>query len=384
MSGNIVYLDNAASSWPKPPEVIKAMKQCMDEFAANPGRGSHQLSLKASRAIYKVRNTTANFFGVKNPNDIIFTQNTTHALNLALFGFLKESDHVICTNVEHNSVIRPLEYLKKYKNIEISYLITNSEGELNFKQLEELIRINTKLIVVNHSSNLLGCILPISDIAEVCKKNHIKLLIDAAQTAGVLPIDVNKLGIDMLAFPGHKSLMGPQGTGGLYIHPEIDLKPLIYGGTGSFSEKIYQPDIRPDIYESGTQNTVGIVGLEQGINFITNKTIKKIYDEEWEHTQNIIEQLRSFDRVKILGPSLTKKRTGIVSFTVNEVDSSEIAFKLDKLYNIAVRSGLQCTPSAHKLTGTLKTGAVRVSVGCYTKVKDVDSFIYALKDILQS
>ncbi|WP_141336314.1 aminotransferase class V-fold PLP-dependent enzyme [Paenibacillus sp. tmac-D7] len=376
-----IYLDHAASSWPKPPEVVRAMVECMEEYGANPGRGSHEKAVKASRTLFEGRKQLARLFHIKNPNDIAYALNTTMALNMAIKGFVREGDHVICTAVEHNSVRRPLEYLKAAKGVQVSYVKTDAQGNLNPDDLVSLITSRTKLVVCSHSSNLLGSILPIADMAEICRKHQVKLLVDAAQTAGTIDIDVNRMGIDMLAFPGHKGLLGPQGTGGLYIHPDIDLDPLLHGGTGSQSEAIEQPTVRPDRYEAGTQNTVGIAGLVEGIKWIQKETVEKIHQHEWQLTQRLMSGLMGIDGVQILGPELGQNKTGIVSFTVAQSDSSEIAFILDQSFGIAVRSGYHCTPLAHQIAGTLERGAVRASVGCFTTEGEIDQLIDAVKEI---
>nr|WP_270885174.1 aminotransferase class V-fold PLP-dependent enzyme [Paenibacillus aestuarii] len=377
----IIYFDQAASSWPKPPAVMDAMMKCMQEYAANPGRGSHQMAVQASRVLFDTRKHAAKLFGIKNPNDISFTLNTTHALNLAIKGFVKPGDHVICTNVEHNSVRRPLEHLKATANVEITYLSHNAEGYIELSELERSFRPNTKLVVVNHSSNLLGTIMPVGEIGGICKGRGVKLLVDAAQSAGVLPIHVGDMDIDMLAFPGHKGLLGPQGTGGLYIHPDVDLDPLMYGGTGSQSEAVLQPTVRPDRYEAGTQNTVGIAGLNEGIKFVLAETVEKIHAKEWRQTQMLMEGLLGIEGVTILGPGIGQNKTGIVSFNINQVDSSEVAFILDQSFQIAVRSGYHCTPLAHETAGTLATGAVRSSIGYFTKDEEVNALIDAVREI---
>jgi cysteine desulfurase family protein len=296
-------------------------------------------------------------------------------------GFVREGDHVICTNIEHNSVRRPLEYVRNKKHVEITYLQNNEHGELNIKEMEQAIKSNTSLVIVTHSSNLLGTIMPIGEIGELCRKHHVKLLVDAAQSAGVLPIQVEDMSIDMLAFPGHKGLLGPQGTGGLYLHPNLELEPLLYGGTGSQSEAIDQPKVRPDRYEAGTQNTVGIAGLNEGIKFVLQETVEKIHEKEWALTQRLMEGLIGIDGLTILGPELGQPKTGIVSFNLNGVDSSELAFILDQSFQIAVRAGYHCTPLAHEAAGTLEIGAVRASLGYFTKGEDVEALIEAMKEI---
>ncbi|MFC5653190.1 aminotransferase class V-fold PLP-dependent enzyme [Paenibacillus solisilvae] len=380
---SIIYLDHAATSWPKPPEVIEAVVRAMEQDAANPGRGSHQMAVRASRVLFDTRKSLAKLFRIHNPNDIAFALNTTMALNMAIKGLLQPGDHVIATAIEHNSVRRPLEYLKRALSVEVTYVELGATGEMNVKQLERSIQAKTKLVVVNHSSNLLGSIIDIAAIGEITRKRGIKLLVDAAQTAGLVDIDVEAMGIDMLAFPGHKGLLGPQGTGGLYIHPDVELMPLMHGGTGSQSESVEQPTVRPDRYEAGTQNTPGIAGLKAGIQHVLHETIQKIHTREWMLTQRLMEGLSAVNGVRILGPALGRSRTGIVSFIIDGADPSETAFILDQHYKIAVRSGFHCTPLAHGTAGTLETGAVRASVGCFTTESEVDTLINAVKEIKQ-
>ncbi|MDB5055704.1 MAG: cysteine desulfurase family protein [Bacilli bacterium] len=375
------YFDNAASSWPKPEKVTEAMITCIKEYGANPGRGSHQMAVKASRGIFETRKNLAKLFGISNPNDICFTLNTTEALNLAIKGYVKANDHVICTSIEHNSVRRPLEYLKEMKNVELTYVQADAQGRVDPLEVRNAMRSNTSLVVCSHSSNLLGTIVPVMEIAEICKEKNIKFLVDAAQTAGTLSINVQKMGIDMLAFPGHKGLLGPQGTGGLYIHPDVELEPLHHGGTGSQSEEIRQPAIRPDRYESGTQNTVGLVGLNEGVKFVLQETAEAIHRKEWALSQVLMEGLQGITGIELLGPPIGENKTGIVSFVHKNVDSSELAFILDQTFNIAVRSGFHCTPLGHQTAGTTKTGAVRASLGYYTTEDEVEYFIKSITEI---
>lgn len=377
----VYYFDNAASSWPKPKEVSEAMVRCVEEYAANPGRGSHELAVRASRVLFETRKHLAKLFHINNPNDIVFCSNATHALNLAIKGFVKRKDHVITSMVEHNSVRRPLEYLKRTREVQVTYVKADEKGMVDVSELRRSIRPNTRLMVINHSSNLLGTVMPIADIAEVCRERGIRLLVDAAQTAGAYPIDVRKLGIDMLAFPGHKGLMGPQGTGGLYISPDVELEPLFHGGTGSQSEALDQPDVRPDRYESGTHNTPGIAGLNEGVKFVLRETVEAIHRKEWELSQRLMEGLMEISGVQVLGPALGENKTGIVSFRMNKVEASELAFILDQSFRIAVRAGFHCAPLAHSTAGTMETGAVRASVGYFTTWEEVDYFIRSVKEI---
>jgi selenocysteine lyase/cysteine desulfurase len=249
------------------------------------------------------------------------------------------------------------------------------------KQLQECIQSNTRLAVINHSSNVLGSIAPLEEISEIFKARGVKLLVDAAQSAGVLPIQVSSLAIDMLAFPGHKALYGPQGTGGLFISPDIDLTPIFFGGTGSQSEAVLQPTVRPDRYESGTPNTPGIAGLGAGVDFVQKQSPLNLYAHEWALTQRLMEGLIALQNINILGPKIGKPRTGIVSFVMKEIDSAELTFILDQHFGIAVRAGFHCAPLAHISAGTDKTGAVRVSFSHFNTTDDVDYFIDAVKQI---
>ncbi len=351
--------------------------------AANPGRGSHAMAVRASRILFDTRKQLSKLFNIKNPNDIAFTSNTTMALNMAIKGWLKPGDHVIATSVEHNSVRRPLYYLEQKMGIEVTYIEADEQGSLNVKDVAAAIRCNTTLAVVNHSSNLLGTIMPIADIAEITHKHGIKLLVDAAQSAGIIPIDVRSMGIHMLAFPGHKGLLGPQGTGGLYIDPELDLEPLLHGGTGSQSEAREQPSVRPDRYEAGTQNTPGLAGLKAGVQYVLNETVQKIHTKEWDLAQRLMLGLEPIKGVKLLGPKAGEARTGIVAFNVEGIDPSELSFILDQHYRIAVRAGFHCTPLAHSCAGTETTGAIRASVGIFSTEGDVDALAEAIKEITQ-
>lgn len=377
----VYYFDHAASSWPKPPLVSAAMIECMEQCGANPGRGSHRMAIQASRVLYEGRERLAKLFGVKNANDIAYTLNATHALNLAIKGHVKEGDHVICTSVEHNSVRRPLESLRETKGISITYLKADEQGNVDLMELQQSFQRNTSLVVSTHSSNLLGTILPVGEIGDLCRKRGSKLLVDAAQTAGTLSIDVETMGIDLLAFPGHKGLLGPQGTGGLYIHPNIQLEPILHGGTGSRSEDIQQPDVRPDRYEAGTPNTVGIAGLKEGVKAVLDEGVSSIHQRELKLICLFMEETENLPGIRFIGPPKEGERTGLASFVMDRMDSSELAHVLDRNYGIAVRSGFHCTPLAHQCAGTLETGAVRVSVGYSTTEEEVRYFVEAMKEI---
>jgi cysteine desulfurase family protein len=377
---DFVYLDHAATSWPKPPEVSAAMMSAL-QAGANAGRGNYSLAMGSGRVLVRARSLLAELFGVSNAQDIAFTYNTTMSLNMAIRGTLKVGDHVISTMTEHNSVRRPLEYLRKTLGISIDYLKVDREGQLDLYELEHAFRPNTRMVICNHSSNLLGSILPIGDIGDIVKSHGTVFLVDAAQSAGSLDIDVKQMNIDLLAFPGHKGLLGPQGTGGLYISPELDLEPLMYGGTGSQSENSEQPSVRPDRYEAGTQNAVGIAGLLAGVQKVKLLGPSTIHQREWALTQRLMEGLFGIPGIKLLGPSYGVARTGIVSFVIEGEESADIAHRLDRNYKIAVRAGMHCTPLAHKAVDTLASGAVRASVGVDTTEHNISRMLAAMEEL---
>ncbi|WP_110930570.1 aminotransferase class V-fold PLP-dependent enzyme [Paenibacillus bouchesdurhonensis] len=378
---SVIYFDHAATSWPKPPAVGEAMMKILNGQAASAGRGNHNMALQAGRVMYNARRSLATLFHISNPNDIVFTSNTTAALNLAIKGWLKPGDHVIATMVEHNSVRRPLEYLKRVIGIEVDYVSVNDSGQLDMEIVRTSFRPETTLVICSHSSNLLGSIMPLYELGRLAREHGAIFLVDAAQTAGTYPIHVAEMGIDLLAFPGHKGLLGPQGTGGLYISPQVELEPLLHGGTGSQSEELEQPTVRPDRYEAGTANTVGIAGLAAGVNVVLEYGAEQIYERQWQLVQFMMEELAGMPGISLLGPKLGEPRTGLLSYNVAGRDAAEVAFLLDREYGIAVRAGYHCTPLGHMAAGTSEGGAVRASVGFDTTEKEVESFVLAMRKI---
>jgi len=377
----IIYLDNAASTWPKPPAVKEMMAEVIEDYAANPGRGGHTLAMKASKAVFRTRVQLSRLFGIQNLNNLFFYLNATQALNQAIKGFLKAGDHVISSSVEHNSVRRPIEYMRRTSQVEATFIEPRSDHHFYLEDFEKAIQPHTRLMVVSHASNLTGVILPIEELCKLAKERGITFLVDASQSAGVLPIHVEEMKIDMLAFPGHKGLYGPQGTGGLYVHNDIDLEPLIHGGTGSQSEAIEQPTTRPDRYESGTVNTVGLAGLQAGVTFVLEKGVDNIRQHEWELAKQTILKLQAIPGVIVYGPGIETERVGVVAFNIGEVDASEVSFILDQQYGIATRSGYHCTPLGHQTAGTEQRGAVRASFGIFNSDKDVEALINAVQEI---
>lgn len=376
----MVYFDNAATTFPKPDIVYDRVMKVMKEYGANPGRSGHKLALKASREIFETRNLISKFFNTGNPMNIIFTFNCTESLNIGIKGILKPGDHVITTSMEHNSVLRPIKYLEK-TGVESTIIKADEKGIINPLDIQRAIKPNTKLIVTTHVSNLTGSIMPIKSIGEIAKENNIYYLVDAAQSAGVYNIDVQKMNIDILAFPGHKGLLGPQGTGGLYIRDDVDLDGIFQGGTGSVSYSLEQPEIKPDKYESGTINAPGVIGLGEGIRYIMEKGINNIRIYEEELTKHFIEEAMKIDGIKLYGPLDINKQGAVVSLNIRDVDSSEVSYLLDEEYDIAVRPGLHCAPLAHKTIGTFEQGVIRFSFGLFNTHKEIEYGIKALKEI---
>ncbi len=377
----MIYLDNAATTWPKPEETIAAVEDCIRRTGANPGRGGHQMSLAAGRIIYETREVVANLFNISDPARVVFTGNATESLNLALKGLLKPGDHVITSSVEHNAVARPL-YVLKSRGVEVTEISLNKDGLLDPDDAAKALKGNTAAIVMLHASNVTGAIMPIGEVGKIARNNGIPLIVDAAQTAGFLDIDIDQMNIDILTFTGHKSLFGPQGTGGLFIREGIELVTLKEGGTGSQSESFEQPRDLPDKYESGTPNTPGIAGLGAGIKFITEKGLDAIRKHERDLMSDFIEGLKQFKRIKIYGPADPDLQVPVVSINIKGQDSSEIAFVLDRVFNIACRSGLHCSPMAHKTLGTLERGTVRFSFSYFNTKKEVNQTLEALDKII--
>jgi len=382
----MIYLDNAATSWPKPPEVLKAMTDVLERAGGNPGRSGHRLSIAAARVIYDTREAIASFFGTSDPLRVIFTSNATHAINLALRGILKPGDHVVTSSIEHNAVMRPLRSLEK-QGIRLSIVPCASDGSIDVRDLEKAMNSTTRLVIMTHASNVVGTLLPITEIASIAHQAGALLLVDAAQTAGAFPIDVQAAGIDLLAFTGHKELQGPPGIGGLVISDNVDvsqIEPLMRGGTGSRSESEEQPDDLPDKYESGTANLAGIAGLGVGLKWITDRGIGEIRDHLKKLSQTLINGLSALPKVKIYGTLDPERSVAIVSFTVTGKRVSEIGLRLDEEYDVLSRVGLHCAPAAHRTIGSFPEGTVRLAPGAFTTVDDAQEAIQAISKVVRS
>lgn len=378
----MIYLDNAATSFPKPQSVYLEMMNCMQNYCSNPGRGSHDMAVKAAAKVMETREEIAKLFHIQDPFQIVFTSNATEALNIGTKGAIKPREHVISTVIEHNSVLRPLNTLHK-KGVTVTLLGVDQEGFINMKDLKKEIRKNTKMIIINHASNVLGTVQPIGEIGKIARENGILFMVDASQSAGKVPIDVEEEKIDLLAFPGHKGLLGPQGTGALYIRNGIRLNNFRDGGTGSQSNSMTQPDFLPDKFESGTLNTPGIAGLCEGIKFIQKEGLSKILRHEQTLTTYLAKELSKLSYVKIYGKPASKSNCSVLSINIDGVDSS----KVGEIFNdegIAVRTGYHCAPLIHGVIGTCNAGTVRISPGYFNSLEEIEKVIQVIQKIYAS
>ena len=377
-----IYLDNAATSWPKPAAMLQAMNDFNANIGANPGRSGHRLSTDAARVIYDAREGLATLLGIDDPQQLIFSRNATEGLNTILQGLLRPGDHVLTTSMEHNSVMRPLRALVE-QGVELSVLPCDNAGDLCLDTLAAAIRKNTRLIVMTHASNVTGTILPVAQVSELAHDRGLLLCVDAAQTAGCVPLDVLRDQIDLLAFSGHKSLLGPQGTGGFYIRKGLEeqIRPLAYGGTGSRSEFEEHPTFMPDRFEAGTPNTIGIAGLGAGAAYVATMGVSVIRAKEITLTRILMAGLKAIRGVKVYGPPDPARKTAVVSFNVGGISPSDLAFQLDERFNIMARSGLHCAPSAHRTIGTFPEGTVRFSLSPHTTREEVTTAIEAVKTL---
>ena len=378
----MIYLDNGATTFPKPKVVTDKIMECYLGYAGNPGRSGHKLAMKMDLEIYETREKICKLINGTEVLNVIFTFNATDSLNLAIKGVLEEGDHVITTSMEHNSVLRPLNQLRKDGKIELSIVYADEKGYIDPQKIFEALTPNTKMIVTTHMSNVFGTIVDIKAIGDFCKENNILYLVDASQSIGVLDIDVQEMNIDLLAFPGHKALFGPMGTGALYIKEGIIVKPLKEGGTGSYSYSIDQPDLYPDSLESGTPNGVGIIALGKGIDFINEFGLENIRNHEMSLKNHFIELLKDNEDVILYG-TLDDRQGAVVSLNVKDMDSSEISYILSDEFDIYTRPGFHCAPLAHKTMGTEELGAIRFSFGYYNTLEEIEKTVEALLNIIE-
>ncbi len=380
-----VYLDNAATSFPKPTAVAEAMVYFLNNIGSNAGRGSYSSSMESSRNIYECRESICDLFNFPKAENVIFMPNITYSLNILLKSILKSGWHVITSSMEHNSVLRPLYQAKDNLGIELDVIKCSKNGLISLEDVNKAIKSNTKLIILSHASNIIGNIQPLAYIGNICKKNNIFFIIDAAQTSGVVPIDFHKFNANAIAFTGHKGLMGPQGTGGFIIDDKLNdiASPIIVGGTGSLSSSTYQPDFLPDKFESGTQNAPGIFGLNEALKFIKTVGINTIGEKENHLCNMLISELLNMEDVVVHGVHKDIERTSVVSITFRSHDTSEIGYLLDTEFGIMTRTGLHCAPLAHETIGTYPAGTLRLSPGFFTTEEDINYTLDALYKLIR-
>ena len=376
----IIYLDNAATSWPKAPGVSAAMVRFLEEVGANPGRSGHRLSIEAGRIVDDAREALAQLFRAPDPLRVIFTANATEALNLALQGLLRPGDHVVTSSVEHNSVMRPLRALES-TGVALTVVPCAPDGTLDPARLEAAIGPTTRLIGITHASNVVGTLLPVAEAGRIARRRDLLLLVDAAADAGAFPIDVVEEQIDLLAFTGHKSLYGPMGTGGLVIGDRVDparLRPLKWGGTGSRSDREEQPAFLPDCYESGTLNAVGLAGLAASVRWLLERGVEAIRERQVELVQHLIDGLSSIEGVTVHGTCDARRQVAPVSFTLRGISPSDAALRLDEEHGVLCRVGLHCAPAAHRTIGTFPAGTIRFAAGTFNTEAEIDAAIAAV------
>lgn len=375
----MIYLDNAATTIHKPPEVAEVVKQAI-LTAGNAARGAHSVSLSASRTVFETRQKLAQLFSCPRPDHVVFTMNSTEALNIAIYGLLSSGDHVISTDLEHNSVLRPL-YDLQTRGVFVDFVSADRRGNVRYEDFEALFRENTKLVVCTHASNLTGNVLDIAHISKIAHAHGARLIVDASQTAGSIPIDMQKMGIDVLCFTGHKGLMGPQGTGGLCIQPGVEIRPLLRGGTGVHSYDKNQPQAYPTRLEAGTLNGHSIAGLDAALDFLLAQGVETIGARERSLMRRFYDGVRDIPGVTVYGDFSQEARAAIVALNIHDYDSSEVSDVLFTDYGIATRPGAHCAPRMHEALGTEKQGAVRFSFSYFNTEEEDDAAIHAVREL---
>ncbi len=377
----MIYMDNAATTMQKPQEVIDAVVGAMTSMG-NAGRGAHAASLSASRVIYNTRDALARFFHAENAKQIVFTNNSTESLNIAIKGLLSAGDHVVTTVLEHNSVLRPLYELEE-EGVGLTFVKSDAKGNISYEEMEACIRENTKAIVCTNGSNLTGNYVDVARVGEIAKRHNVLLIVDASQTAGVYPIDVQAMHIDVLCFTGHKSLLGPQGTGGLYVREGLHIRPLKSGGSGVLTYSKKHPDDMPTALEAGTLNGHGIAGLGAAISYLEKEGIDSIREKELQHMWKFYHGVKDIPGIKVYGDFETEKRCPIVTLNIGDYDSSEVSDELLMTYGISTRPGAHCAPLMHEALGTVDQGAVRFSFSHYNTEEEIETAIRAIKELAE-
>ena len=376
----MIYLDNAATSYPKPDETRRSLVDFVTNVGGNPGRSGHPLSIEAARIIFQAREKLTAFINGKHSERLVFTSNGTESLNLAILGLLAPHDHVITTSFEHNSVMRPLDFLQKKHSVNVSIVSCSEKGEIDLEKLKKSLRKNTKAVIINHGSNVIGTVQPVKEIREMI--GNTILIVDACQTIGNMAVDTDAQGIDIICFSCHKSLLGVQGLGALYTRKGIDLQPIKFGGTGSKSEFTSQPEFLPDKYECGTPNTPGIAALLGGLTFIENTGLSAIIEKKKTIRLYTFEKLSELDSVVVYGDPSKENSLPIISMNVQGVSPSDVGTACNHA-GICVRVGLHCAPIAHRTIGTFPQGTVRISPGYFTRTDEVDQFVEVVRTIVR-
>ncbi len=375
----MIYLDNAATTFPKPESVYRRVDQILREVAGSPGRAAHSMAMEASRVVFEARESLARLLSVEDSARIAFTRNATEAINIALKGTLQPGDHLITTAFEHNSVARPARVLET-QGVKVTRVSSSVPGLVGPDDIEAAITDKTKLVCVTHASNVFGALLPIKEIGALCRERGITFMVDGAQTVGALPVNPGELNIDILAGTGHKALFGLQGTGFLYLREGVELPPLVDGGTGEVDDDIDMPDR----FEAGTMNMPGIGGLGAGIDFLLDIGLDKVRAHEEGLISALLDGIKDIEGVKIIGPASAKERVALVSFTIAGIEARDVGIILDEKYSIFVRCGTHCAPQAHKCAGTFPAGTIRVGVSYFNTIADIESFIEAIRSIIKS
>lgn len=375
----LIYLDNAATTLHKPPQVAEAVKQAI-LTAGNAARGAHGASMQASRTVFETRQKLARLLGCPRTDHVVFTANSTMALNIAINGILSPEDHAISTDLEHNSVLRPL-YALQDQGMGLNFVRANRQGNIRYEDFAPLFRPNTRAVVCTHASNLTGNMLDIARIAEIAHAHGALLIVDASQTAGTVPIDMTALGVDVLCFTSHKGLMGPQGTGGLCIRPGVEIRPLLRGGSGIHSFDRHQPEAYPTRLEAGTLNSHGIAGLDAAVDYLLEVGVEAIHQKEQALMRRFYECVRHIDGVTVYGDFSPSQRAAIVALNIRDYDSAEIADVLSADYGIATRPGAHCAPRMHEALGTVQQGAVRFSFSVFNTEEEIDAAIAAVAEL---
>lgn len=380
---NFIYFDNGSTSFPKAPGLGKTMENFIENGAFNINRGNYEGAYSLQSLVLDTRELLCKLFNFSNSKNVIFTPSVTYSLNYFIKGFLKKGDHVIISSMEHNAILRPLTQMKN-SGVRYDVVNGNNKGEINSKDFASFINKDTKAIITTHCSNVCGTIIPIDEIGEICKENNIFFVVDTAQSAGIIPIDMQKSNIDFLAFTGHKGLLGPQGIGGFIVSKDLALQidPLIAGGTGSLSDSEVLPEFLPDRFESGTMNLPGIIGLNHSLNYLLSEDIENIFNKKLDITNYFIEEIKKIPQIKIIGKDDLKNRSSVVSLDFQNIDNATVAFLLDSQYSIMTRVGLHCAPMAHKTLGTFPKGTVRFAFSHFNTKAEIDFCINAIKNII--